>query len=193
MNLEPRIERELWVSEHIFLPLFPSLTLSVSSHDFSSLSGSAPGVHPLRPESPCIGINMTIPNLLHMFLHRTPSATKWHPFQYPRWENVTDPIWLDVCHWTIKLYRGVSSTDQSYEKWTHLSETVLDLPSRLYSPVFPKSLPEDKNHLGYLYTASKVPKQIWLITIATMALGCTWEPPRELSSYWCLDPTPSFW
>lgn len=141
----------------LYLLLLPSLFLFITS-----LSGSALGFHLLLlPESPCNGINMTITNLLYMLLHRAPSATKWHPFQYPpRWETVIDPTWLALCHWTVKLYRGVSSTDQPYEKWNHLLETVLHLGT---SSVFPKSLHAGKNYLEHLqsHRSQSRPAESW--------------------------------
>ena len=63
--------------------------------------------------------------------------------------------------------------DHSQEKWTQLSETVLDLAPILYSPVFPKSLHDGKNHLMYLHLLSKAPRQTCWITISTVVLGCT--------------------
>lgn len=90
----------------------------------------APSFHSiLLSQSHHNDIMVTITNLLCVLLHRAASAIKCHPFQYPpRWENVINPIGLDLCHWTTKLYGGVSSADQSYEKWNHLLETVSSGP-----------------------------------------------------------------
>lgn len=75
MNLNPGTEESFWdvrIPFSLYLLLLASLFLFITS-----LSGSAPGFHPLLlPESPCNGINMTITNLLYMLLHGAPSATK---------------------------------------------------------------------------------------------------------------------